>query len=328
MSKQVFYVGVDVGKDELWAVVDNHRPRRFRHSTVGTKAMVSWARKAGGEVPLHICMEATGVYSRGLAVRLCALDGVSVSIVNPAQIAAFARAQLRRSKTDGIDARVIFEFTRSQKPPVWTPEPASLRKLYHLVSQADVVRANIRQWENRKHTQQYTPDTPQVVDQTQRTIVTALRRQLVILEKEIEKLCRQDEHIKCQMDLMSTIPGVAHRTAARLLAYGSSTLTDRSQRALVAHAGLAPAHRQSGTSLKGKSHIAKQGDRRLRTALFMPALVAAHHNPILKTFYRRLLEKGKPKMLALVAVMKKLLIMIRAILKNNLPFNPNYALDR
>jgi len=99
------------------------------------------------------------------------------------------------------------------------------------------------------------------------------------------------------------------------LAYGKNALRDYGRNALTAHAGLAPSQKQSGTSIRGKSRIAKQGDRRLRRVLFMPALAAAYHNSTLQTFCQKLLENGKPKMLALVAVMWKLLLMIQAMLK-------------
>jgi transposase len=328
MSKQVFYVGVDVGKEELWAVVEDRKPRAFSHTTKGIKAMLVWARRIAGELPVHVCMEATGVYSRGLAVRLCALDGVSVSIVNPAQIAAFAKAQLRRCKTDGIDARVILEFAKSQKPPVWKPEPTSLQQLYQLVAQADALRGSLQQWANRRHAHGYISDLHTTVAKTQQAIERTLKRQLAAIEKAIEQLCVSNQEIKEQVELLSTVPGIAKHSATQILAYGKSALTDRSQKALVAHAGLAPHHRQSGTSIRGKSSISKQGDRRLRTALFMPTLVGIVHNPKIKQYYQHLLQKGKPKMVALVACMRKLLTMIRAMLKNNLPFDLNYALDR
>ena len=99
-----------------------------------------------------------------------------------------------------------------------------------------------------------------------------------------------------------------------------------SQKELTAHAGLAPSHKQSGISVRGKSSIAKMGNKRLRKTLFMPSLVAIRHNPIIKKQYQNLLDKGKPKMLALVACMRKLLIMIQAILVKNTPFKPIFPL--
>lgn len=170
-------------------------------------------------------------------------------------------------------------------------------------------------------------DLPKVIKQSRKAVQRTLNCQLEKIEKAITELFCRDDEIKQRVELLCTIPGISNHSAVRILAYGKNALYNLNRSALTAHAGLAPAQKQSGTSINGKSRIAKQGDRRLRKVLFMPALVAAYHNPILKKFYHRLLERGKSKMVAIVAVMKKLLLMLRAILKRNIPFDPNYALD-
>jgi transposase len=327
MSKPSFYVGIDVGSQELVATVEGRKPRQFKHSRPGIKTMVKWAEKIADGQSLHFCLEATGVYGYSVACCLYQKHHMSVSVINPAQIASYAKAQLRRTKTDNVDAQVILSFAQSQNPPLWKPESATLRKLYYLVVEADQIRKTLRQWINRKHSHKYLNDLPQIVKQTNMALQRSMTRQLEKIEQAIEELCHQDKELKQMTELLCSIPGVSTHSAVRVLAYGKNALLDLNRNALTAHAGLAPSQRQSGTSINGKARIAKQGDRRLRTALFMPALVAAYHNPKLKVFYQRLLEKGKPKMLALVAVMKKLLLMIQAILKNKIPFNPKYQLD-
>lgn len=322
MSKTTFYVGIDVGKDELWVCGDGHKPRCFNHTKAGIRSLYNWAKKAAGKSCLHICMEATGVYSLSVAYQLHAYRNIDISIINPAQIAAYSRAQLRRAKTDQVDARVILSFAQSQQPSLWSPESRSLQRLYQLATQADAIRADLRQWANRRHAQQYAPNLANEVKKSQQAIERALKRQLEKIEKAIENLCRTDITLKEQTELLVTIIGIGHLSAVRVLAYGRKALTERNRKQLTAHAGLAPRHRQSGTSIHGKSYIAKQGDRRLRAAIFMPTLVAIVHNPIIKSFYQRLLEKGKPKMLAVVACMRKMLLIIRAMLINKKPFNP------
>jgi len=322
MCKSTYYVGVDVGKDELCVAVEGHKPRSFKHTPSGIKALYNWAGKLAGEAPLHFCMESTGVYSRSLAVRVGSFAGVEISIVNPAQIAAYAKAQLRRTKTDGVDAAVILSFAQSQKPLPWRAEPEALRTLYHLVVQADALRATLRRCANRGHSHQYIPDLPETVAQTQKALCRSLKAQIAKLEKAIQSLCAQEPDVRETVKIMTSTVGIAAHSASRLLAYGGERLTALSAKALTAHAGLAPHHYQSGTSLNGKSRIAKQGDRRLRCALYMPTLVAIVYNPIIKHHYQRLLAKGKPKMLAVVACMRKLLLIIRAMLKNKKTFNP------
>ena len=327
MSKSSFYIGVDVGASELVAALVGRKPRCFKHSRSGIKAMVKWAKKMAMETPLHFCLEATGVYGYSVACCLHQEHHISVSVINPAQIASYGKAQLRRTKTDNVDSQVILSFAQSQNPPLWKPESPTIRQLYYLVVESARIRKALSQWSNRKHAQNYLKDIPKVIRQAQKALERTMLRQLENIEQAIVELCQQDEELKQDVELLCSIPGISDHTAVRVLAYGKNALRDYNRNALTAHAGLAPAQKQSGTSIHGKARIAKQGDRRLRTTLFMPALVAAHHNPILKTFYQKLLKKGKPKMLALVAVMKKLLIMIQAILKNKIPFNNKYQLD-
>jgi len=325
MSKPSFYVGIDVGSQELVAAVEGRRPKSFKHSRCGIKAMVKWAKGIADGRSLQFCLEATGVYGYSVACCLYQEHHMSVSIVNPAQIASYARAQLRRTKTDNVDAQVILSFAQSQNPPLWEPEQSNLRQLYYLVVEADQIRKTLRQWINRKHGYKYLNDLPQIIKKTNMALQRAMTRQLEKIEQAIGALCNQDKELKQMTELLCSIPGVSTRSAVRILAYGKNAIRDFNRNALTAHAGLAPSQRQSGISINGKSRIAKQGDRRLRAALFMPALVAAYHNPQLKACYQRLLDKGKPKMVALVAVMKKLLLMIQVILKTKIPFKPQIS---
>ncbi len=325
MSKSTFYVGIDVGQEELWAAIENKKARMFQHNKNGIKQMVTWIEKYSDSAHLHLCMEATGVYSYSLAIHLSVDPDIDISIVNPAQIASFAKAQLRRTKTDSVDAQVILNFVSTQKPQLWTLEPASLRKLYHLVTLADALKGNISSWNNRSHSSKYIDDLPKEVSKSQKAVIRSLTNQLTKIEESIQQMCQQNKQLRQQIDLLCSIPGVAHHSAVRILAYGKTTLMTHSKKELTAHAGLAPSHKLSGISVRGRSSIAKMGNKKLRKALFMPSLVAIVHNPIIKKQYKNLLDKGKPKMLALVACMRKLLIMAQAILLKNIPFNLNYA---
>lgn len=321
MSKNVVYVGIDIGSEELWVSLDRFKPRKFAHHVKGMRSLYRWASKASNGGYLHFCMEATGVYSISAASMLVAEHEALVSIVNPAQIAAFARVQMKRSKTDQVDAEVIRSFAQSQNPPIWKPASKPLRQLTSLVTQADAIRDSLGQWRNRRHAQKFIPDLPNEVRKVQRSIERSLVTQLKKIETAISNLCAQESSLAHQVALLCTIPGVAHRSAVKLLAYGQEWLTETSAKALTAYAGLAPHHYQSGSSVKGKSRIDKRGNPKLRKTLYMPALVAAYHNPVLKEFYGRLINNGKPKKLALVAVMRKLLIISRAILITKTTFN-------
>jgi transposase len=284
--------------------------------------MHEWAEEAATSSPLHFCLEATGVYSLSVAYQLYTYPQTTLSVINPAQIHAYAKAQLRRAKTDRVDAQTILSFAQSQRLPRWQPDSKPLRQLYQLVVHADALRADLRQWANRHHAQKYTPDVPAAVQKTQQAIVRSLTRQLEKIEEAIALLCRTDPELKQQVDLLVTITGIAPLSAVKILAYGGHALTQRTRHELTAHAGLAACHHQSGTSVRGKSHLAKQGNRRLRSALYMPALVGIVHNPVLKQFYQQLLTMDKPKMVALVACMRKLLLIVRSVLVHKKPFTP------
>lgn len=326
MNKPICYVGVDVGKAELWVAVVDRRPRRFAHTATGVRSLVRFCRKAAPDHVLHVCMEATGVYGRSLAVRLLE-DGadLEVSIVNPAQIAAFGRAQLRRTKTDAVDAQVILAFARSQTPSPWTPEPVALRELNQLVKEAEALQTTRIQWSNRQHAHSWNADQPAAVRRADRAVLRMLNRQLARLEEAITALCERDPQLRRRVAVLCSIPGVARKSAVRVLAHGQLTLMTHSPKQLTAHAGLAPRHRLSGTSVRGKSHLAKQGNAHLRRALYMPALVASRHNPAIKPVYDRLRAAGKPGKLALAACMRHLLLIARALLREDRLFEPEYV---
>jgi transposase len=322
MSKQTVYIGVDVGKDELWAVIDGKKPRMFKHTANGIRSLHRWVAKGREASLLHFCMEATGVYSNKLAVRLNQYDNTVVSIVNPAQISSYGQAQLRRTKNDRVDARVILSFAQTQHPSTWSPPDGQKEQLYLLQCHADALKDDLQQWNNRAHAHQYrSKGQTRTVRASGNRVQNALKRELARIEQAIEELINSCDQLSFERELLCSIPGVAELSAAKILAYGRDCLTTRNRNQLTAHAGLSPKECSSGSSVRGKPYIIKKGDRRLRTALFMPALVGTRYNPIMKKHYQRLLDKGKLKKVALVACMKKLLLIIRAILMKKQPFD-------
>jgi len=326
MNKEEFCVGIDVGKDELYVSVAQKKVKCFSNNRSGIRSLVKWALKNAGDFSVRYCMEATGVYSLFCAYTLRSCDeSSSISVVNPAQINSYGKAQLRRCKTDKVDADLIRSFAETQELNDWRPVSSVVLHLSQLVAQCDALRSDLRQWKNRKHAQSFQPELDKSVRKSQLMIERVLENQLTKLETAIRELCQSDKVLRENVELLCSIPGVAELTAVRMLAYGKSTLIEYDRKELTAHAGLAPRHHQSGSSVRGRSRIAKQGDKRLRTTLFMPVLVGIMRNPILKKLYKRLCEAGKPKMVAVVACMRKLLLIMQAMLKKQQPFNPNYA---
>ena len=322
MSKPVVYVGVDVGKDEVWAAMAGQKLRSFPQTATGAQALVAWATQVADVRCVHVCMESTSVYSRSLAVRLVSVENLVVSMVNPAQVKAFSRAQLRRTKTDRVDARVILAFAQSQHPAPWRPEPEAVRKLCALVTLADTLREDQQRWKNRRHALDHPPDALPEVRPAQQAVQAVVQDELVKVERAIRKLVAEEPSLREAIQALRSITGIGPISSARLVAYGNVRLTERTPRQATAHAGPAPSQHQSGSSVHGKSHLAKQGDKRLRTALYMPILSAIQHNPVIKASYERLRERGKPNKVAMVACMRKPLLLARAIMISRKPFDP------
>jgi transposase len=324
MSKPRLSVGIDVGKDELVVAVEGQSILRFGTTAADLKRLCRRLRQMASGRPLHIGMEATGVYSTRVAAVLAQAPGSIVSVINPAQVVAHGRALLRRTKTDAVDALVILDFVLKHTPPAWSLPSVSHRQLYALVVQADAIKTELRQWRNRQHAQSYALELPSEVAKSTKAMLALLQQQLLRIEQAIERLCRQDTTLADDMAILTSVKGIGAASAAQILAHGGEALTCRTRRQLDAHAGLAPAHRQSGTSVRGKSHLAKQGNARLRRALYMPALVAAHCNPHFQRHYQQLVARGKAKKAALVACMRKMLNLIRALLIKREPFKLTY----
>jgi len=325
MVKSCEYVGCDVGSEELWVAVAGRKARCFEHTVLGIKRLVAWIRGQVGRGPVHVCMEATGVYSEHAAMGLLVHKGIAVSIVNPAQVKAFGRAQLCRTKTDAVDAGVILAFAQSQKPPVWHPPTDAQRRLVDLVHHWDSLKQEQEQWRNRQHANRFRDSLPVDVKRSQQRLLKRLEEEQRRIEEAIRKLVSSHQPLQDMVDVLCTIKGVGFNTSIRVLAYGGDVLVTRSAKAVTAHAGLAPGHRRSGKSVRGKTRIVKHGDSDLRRSIYMATLVATRYNPTFKNRYEHLQSQGKAKKQALIACMRKMLLTMRAMIKNNQPFIPDYA---
>lgn len=307
-------VGIDVSKDRL----DVHvRPgaESFAVARDGTGLAVLCNRlKALG--PEIVAIEATGGFE---TIAAAALAGASlpVVIVNPAQVRSFAKALGQRAKTDPIDAAVIAHFAEATKPEV-RPLPDEATQLLsdlvarrrQIVEMIGAERQRQRRFSN-KHLQKSIA-----------RLVTALEKELGAVDGDIDDAVRGSPAWREAEDLLSSVPGVGPVVSRSLLAE-LPELGTLDRKKIAALAGLAPFTRQSG-AWRGRSFIGG-GRTAVRTVLFMAALTASRHNPGLKAFYRRLVEAGKPKMLALVAVARKLLTVLNAILRDKCPWKEGQA---
>lgn len=318
-------LGIDIAKAKL----DTHfqrvgspdKPihRRYDNTPAGHAQVVSWlaAQQVG---QLHVCLEATGTYGRAVALRLHQA-GHRVSIVNPLRIKRYGESELLRVKTDKSDAALIARFCLTQQPDPWTPPAAEQQQLQDLVR----ALADLQRLHQQERCRQQSGPQEQAVATVTSTVLTCLETQMESLQKQIETHILAHESLSASYHLLLSICGIGKRTASLLLGELGDLSRFATVRDLVAYVGLAPHLHRSGTSLQGPSPLSKHGHASIRKALYFPAMSAARHNPAIRTLYQRLLAGGKPKMVALVAAMRKLLHQIYGVLRSGQPFDPAYV---
>lgn len=311
-SKERTWIGVDVSKAH-WdvAVEGSGKVKRFVADTAGSKALLNWLSQFDSP---HVCLEATGSYHRRL-VRALQQAEIAVSVLNPAQVRNLARAQGELSKTDKIDALLIARFGMLMQPSPSEKPSENQEKLRSLRTRRQQVDKTLTQEKNRLGV----TDDPAARKSLQEAI-DFHHHQLKSLDKQIRQLVCEDAEFQERMKVLISVPGIGVTTAAALLAEMPELgHLNRGQTAKLA--GLAPINRDSGT-LRGKRMIGG-GRVAVRKGLYMATLVATRHNPTIKRFYQQLLRKGKNKMTALTACMRKLLIILNVMLKENKTWNSN-----
>jgi transposase len=335
MAPRTLYTGVDVGKKELVVVLAASaqealgRPRNFPNRPAGFRRLMKWVQATGVDFQgVHVCLEATGVYGQRLVHFLQKQTDWTVSVVDPAQVKAFGQAQLSRTKTDGVDAFLLAAFAAACHPRPFVPEPPELRELKALGQRLATLKNFLQEEQNRLSSLMDAVEVSPVVQRSIRQSVAQTKKQIAILQREIRKYLDRHPNLKGQVELLRSIPGIGELSAVYLLPDVRAKSSYLEVKQLVAYAGLSPAHHQSGTSVRKKSRLTKAGNRLLRKALYMPALVGIRHNPVLKALYQRLRTLGKPKKLALTACMRKLLHILYGVLKNQTPFNPAIGLKK
>ena len=302
-------VGIDVSKDRLdVAVHPSGEAFIVERNAAGLDVLVGRLRDLSPQI---VALEATGGFETIAAAALAAAQ-LPVVVVNPAQIRSFAKALGQRAKTDPIDAAVIAHFAAATRPQVREMPDAATLLLADLVARRrqiiDMITAE-RQRERRI--------TVARLRKSIARVVKTLETELSDLDTDIGDAVRGSPAWREKEDLLASVPGVGPIIARTLIAE-LPELGRLGRRQIAALAGLAPFTRQSG-QWRGKSFIGG-GRTAVRTVLFMGALVAKRHNPVLKAFFDRLRAAGKSKMAALIAVARKLLTILNALLRDNRPW--------
>lgn len=302
-------VGIDVSKDRLdVAVRPSGETFAVERNASGIDRLIDRLQALS---PAVIALEATGGFEVVVAAGLAAA-ALPVIVINPAQIRAFAKAVGQRAKTDPIDAAVIARFAEATRPEPRPLADAATRLLADLIAR----RRQIVEMIGAESQREKRITLPRLRNSIRR-VIAMLRKELSSLDREIDESVRGSPVWREKEDLLASVPGVGPVIARTLIAeLPELGALDRKQ--IAALAGLAPFTRQSG-KWKGKSFIGG-GRASVRTALFMGALVAMRHNPLLRAFFIRLRSAGKPKMVALIAVARKLLTILNAIVRDRRPW--------
>lgn len=320
------YLGIDIAKDTFaTALVRDGQPvelGEFPNTATGFKQLHNFLKKRVKKDVLHACLEATGYYGDELAHFLLE-SGYLVSVMNPARIKSYADSLLSRTKTDATDAVIIADFCRTQQPEAWVAPTPEIRELRALVRHV-IALTELRQQEVNRSKAGI--PSQQVLD-TIHQHIEFLNQQIKGLKKQINDHIDRFPDLSQQQDLLSSIPGIGEWTAARLLSELPNWSQFETAKQVTAYAGLSPAQRQSGSSIRGKARLSKRGSSRLRSSLFFPAICAKRHNPVFAQFATRLAAAGKSKMTIIAAIMRKLLVLAFTLLKSGRPFDLQFALS-
>jgi transposase len=316
------HVGIDVSAKTFTVIMDHEGDRTeafdLPNDAGGHKKLIQMATRKGFHA--KVVLEATGVYSLDLALALHRAKRVEVMVANPRAVSQFAGAYLRRSKTDSLDANMIVEFAIRMDFDAWVPPEPHAFDLRAVSRRIEGMIKMATQEKNRLHAATSFDEMSEIVRNDIEVNLRHLERRIDRLREQARELIAQHPDLERAFLHITSVKGIAQSAGIQILAELAMLPENMDVRQWVAHAGLDPRVFQSGTSINKPARISRQGNAHIRRALFLPAIVAAQHEPHVKAFYEKLLGRGKTKMQANVAVMRKLLHAIYGMLKHDRDF--------
>lgn len=307
------HVGIDVSKDGLdIAVLPSGETWRTKNEEAAIEELLQQLKQLH---PERIVVEATGGYEQRLAAQLY-LAGLPLCRVNPRRVRYFARSLGLLAKTDKLDAKVLALFGERVQPPLTRLASPQEQELSALIARREQLSSFLVAERNRLHT------APPTLHASLHEHITWLQQQLKQLERQIDEFVNHTPDFKEKDELLREVQGVGKKTAAKLIA-DVPELGECDHKQIAALIGTAPFNRESGSKNGQRSISGGRPD--VRSVLYMATLTATRCNPIIRTFYHRLLKAGKLKKVALVACMRKLLTILNAILRDRVHWNPAFA---
>jgi transposase len=326
-------IGIDVSKDSIEVrfgkLLLNQDQQitdsvKFDNNQQGFKELIKFVKnnRTSKDIPLHFAMEATGVYYENLAYFLSEKQ-LSVIVILPNKVKNYSKTLENKSKTDKLDALTITKFALERKMQTWQLPSPLTRQLKALSREYNSIKLMATQVKNQIHAKEYSHEPLKESLKRSHTTLAVFEKQLKEIEKQIKELVKDDDDLNNKIKKIDLIEGVGFMTIISVIAETNGFALIKSNKQLASYAGLDIVENQSGLK-KGKTTISKKGNSNLRKAVYMPALSASRYNPKLHELYIRLLNKKNNKKLALVAVARKLLILIYTIFKKNVDYVPNY----
>jgi len=326
--RAIVTLGIDVSKDKLDAALWLAASRKWfavkvRNDAVGIAKLLQWvatkSKVAIGDC--RVALEPTGVYHDNVAQAFHEA-GYPVVMANPKRVRDFASGIGQLAKTDKLDARVLAQYGQVvEEAMIWQPPAPEIIVLRALLARLEAIEKDEQREANRLEAARATDNTPQAVfDSLQRSLASlAAERQR--LEQAIRDHDNNHPGLKQELNRLKSVPGIGDKTANVLLSL-LRRRTFESARQAAAYVGLNVLPYESGSSVRKATHLSKRGDAYVRAKLYMPAIVAARHNPPLRQIYQDLIARGKSKKAALAAVMRRLIHIAFGILKHQTVFNP------
>jgi transposase len=315
------FIGFDVSKDFFdLAYLESKSQWFFKQFDYNSKGLTQMAKA----IPINsICvMEATGPYYLRLANFLYE-KGFKVCVVNPLVIRRYSQMLLKRTKTDKADAKLIAMYGKLHQPKFWEPSKVSIQRIRHINSVLESLIKNKTQWTNKIEAAKQDSNFDNLSMKMMKEMLTLIDRRINKLEEELNHIV--EENYKEESIILKSIPGIGKRTSIMLIAITGGFTKFESYRQFSSYIGLCPRIYESGTSVKGKARICKIGLSRLRQLLYMCAMTAKESNKACKELFERLVEKGKSKKLALIAVANKLIKQAFGCIKNMSIYNAEFC---
>ncbi len=326
-------VGIDISKANFHAFVcsmyNDQRLRfsegmEFDNNKKGFNQLLKWVKKQlDKRVPVVYLMEATGVYYESLAYHLHKIKK-TVHVVLPNTSKHYLASLNLKTKTDKVDAKALAQFGVERKHRAWEPPRAVYRSLKELTRYRTGLQDSKTVFMNQLSAFKSKEAGDDLVEAGLQYLIKQVGEQVKLTDQSIKKLVKQDEELKRNVKRLTSIKGIGFVSATVILAETAGFDQFKSIKQLVSFAGLDVIQRQSGSSVRGKSKISKKGNSHIRRALYFPGMVAVKHSTTFRKLYERHLDNKKEKMVALVAVQRKLLALSFTLWKNEATFIDNY----